>query len=217
MWVANEKCITGGYYYYPEFDTLTPKQIEAENDFLYLNYCKYRSLKNKAWYWKYIAIRNKLWTSNYGLIIWFVRRKRLDPQQWVDIFEDGLLHCITKYDYIRARFSTYCHNQFVYNIQSQQKRNRRHETAEYNKDYDKITDPDPVVDNLISNETKQILKELLSQLDIRTQEIIIRRFEYGETLEGIGKQTKLGKERVRQILEETFVKLKGLLNARVTV
>jgi RNA polymerase sigma factor (sigma-70 family) len=66
---------------------------------------------------------------------------------------------------------------------------------------DEIGDLDTAV--LISQ-----LREAISKLDKRTQEIMSRRFFYDETLKQLGKQHNLSQERIRQIINKAILRLR---------
>ncbi|MDD5133516.1 MAG: sigma-70 family RNA polymerase sigma factor [Candidatus Nanoarchaeia archaeon] len=81
---------------------------------------------------------------------------------------------------------------------------------------DTVKDPQPSVNEIIyKQEVKDSLKELLSQLSPREEQIIRRRFGLDEeacTLQEIGKEMGNSRERIRQIEERALRKLRGKIS-----
>lgn len=78
-------------------------------------------------------------------------------------------------------------------------------------------DVETPIDTIFQEEVAQKIKDVLATLDAREADIIARRYGLGihkaQTLEEIGKEYKLSKERIRQIEEKALRKLRNPMRA----
>ena len=61
--------------------------------------------------------------------------------------------------------------------------------------------------------TRQIAERLLKTLDLRTETIMRERFLEGKTLDAVGEELNLTRERIRQIQKTTLEKLRSKAEA----
>jgi RNA polymerase primary sigma factor len=171
-------------------------------------------------------VKNQIIQANLRLVV-NIAKRHVGPQaNFFELISDGnmsLMRAVEKFDYTRGfKFSTYASWAIMKNFarsvpQEGVRRDRfmtgRDELLEMSHDLrfegeDSYHEPDISV--------RQNIEKVLSELDEREREIVIRRFGLGnqpgpQTLEEVGQHFGVTKERIRQIETRALSKLRGLL------
>jgi RNA polymerase primary sigma factor len=171
-------------------------------------------------------VKNQIIQANLRLVV-NIAKRHVGPQaNFFELISDGnmsLMRAVEKFDYTRGfKFSTYASWAIMKNFarsvpQEGVRRDRfmtgRDELLEMSHDLrfegeDSYHEPDISV--------RQNIERVLSELEEREREIVMRRFGLGDqagpqTLEEVGKHFGVTKERIRQIETRALTKLRGLL------
>jgi RNA polymerase primary sigma factor len=178
------------------------------------------------WTQRYQLIRTRLVESNLGLVYDSIKRNRfsnLDPDEVCSEAMMALLRAVDTFDPWRGfRFSTYACNAITRAFS----RSALHESKRRSKiarSFDVEFDESEVLSSrrasqgaLFAERLQQTLQMNNSALTDLEKTVIARRFPMEEgrqrqTLEDIGSQMRLSKERVRQIQLSAIAKLRGAL------
>jgi RNA polymerase sigma factor (sigma-70 family) len=167
-------------------------------------------------------LKNEITQANLRLVVSIAKRHLAIGQDLFELISDGnmsLMRAVDKFDYTRGfKFSTYASwaviKNFARSVPAQHHQRERYQTGW-----------DEILDNLRSFQTEEAesdhvaavrgtLDRMLATLEPRECSILRRRFgldERGEpqTLEQIGRQLGVSKERIRQIESRAMHKLRG--------
>lgn len=170
------------------------------------------------------AIRNHLIRSNLRLVVSIAKKYLRSGIAFFDLVSDGnvsLMRAIEKFDYSRGnKFSTYATwailKNFARSIPTEHRRLDRFRTGQ-----DEVFQSRAELkgaqssDEQVNASQRAIIRELLSELDGREQAVLARRFGLvegtePETLEQVGSQLGVTKERIRQIEVKSLEKLRRI-------
>jgi RNA polymerase primary sigma factor len=180
----------------------------------------------RQWMQRYQQVRSRLVERNLGLAYSAIRHSHfsdLDPDELCSEATMALLRATDTFDPWRGfRFSTYAHSAITRAFSRSalcESRRRRKIAGSLDGDFDEGRIPaagwtDQAA--LFAERLQQILEKEDSPLTETEKKVLARRFPLQEgkrrqTLEGIGEQLSLSKERVRQIQLSAIAKLRGIL------
>ena len=215
--------------------------LSAEQEkslFRQYNYLKYRAAKQIEWLGLQYAprtrdvdnaerllrqateIKNRIIQANLRLVISVAKQHMSRRDDFFELISDGnmnLMRAIDGFDYSRGhKFSTYATWVIMRNFaRSRAKESKRKEvTLAGDEDLSNVPaeaqgDADATI--------KDFIDRVLSKLDRREREVIVRRFGLGDvhmpqTLEQVSMHLGVTKERVRQIEQQAFGKLRHMLD-----
>lgn len=210
----------------PTYEKPLLNKKQEHHLFRLYNYLKYRAnkyikhrehKKAKPFLDKAILIRNQLATSNFRLVCSVIKPNEFLEDCYSEAYL-GLFRIIDRFDYRRGiKFSTYC----VWSLKSIISR-FLYNTKRHISDYVDGTDLDIVetpsnyeCESNVDTIRQNIHKLLQSIKDARTKDIIKKRngIDCEEmTYTAIGNQYKVCKERIRQIQNVTYEKLREKIN-----
>ena len=170
--------------------------------------------------------RKKLSEENHNLIYWFCWKNHLDIDEWYDIIAIEYMKGINSYnETLKIKLSTYLtktmKNGYLMELRNRKCSKRTSENEILSLDFEYKSDKNKEsydILNFIVNENsffendvcfKVDIKKAFSELKIskRNYEIFLRRIQ-GDTLEKIGSDFGLTRQRVRVICKDIFEKLK---------
>ena len=174
------------------------------------------------WYDQAVRTKNLLVQANLRLVVSIAKRHVNPNEDFFQLVSDGnmsLIRAVEKFDYTRGnKFSTYASwaimKNFARSIPEEFKHRDRFKTV--NEETFLLT-TDERANHLVLEaeqaQRRQQVNRILHRLDEREQQIIIRRFglEQGEeprTLEAVGEELGVTKERIRQIEARALSKLR---------
>lgn len=159
--------------------------------------------------------RNALVLHHWGLIYsvsikFYAKFGKIVPYTVDELVSDAAvvaIHCIELFDYRRGfQFSTYYTNSFFRNTirgllfqgvsKGRQQKRRPVRIGEFEKS---IPDLGNRETETVENETGRTVDQLFSILDSQQREVMKRRFFDGNTLQEIGNDLGLSRERIRQV------------------
>jgi len=168
-------------------------------------------------------IKNFLIRSNLRLVVSIAKRHIRANTNFFEMVSDGnmsLIRAIEKFDYTKGnKFSTYASwaimKNYARSIPAEHTRLDRfrtgHDEIFQNSSDDRTSQYE---EELINQQQRQLIEEILGQLDPRERDIITYRFglDYGEpqTLEQVGRRFGVTKERIRQIEARALRKLRKI-------
>jgi len=171
--------------------------------------------------------KNLIVRANLRLVVSIAKKHVFGPQTLFELVSDGnvsLMQAVEKFDYCRGyRFSTYASWAIMRNF-ARSVPKERHQLDRFTTGYDellnvaaslRIYDPN----RINPMEIRETVDALLARLLPREREILAEHYglEHGgriKTLNQLGKELKLSKERVRQIELQALAKLRSLLPAQ---
>jgi RNA polymerase primary sigma factor len=171
-----------------------------------------------------LAIKNRIIGANLRLVV-SIAKKHVGPtNNFFELVSDGnmtLIRAVERFDVDRGfRFSTYATwsiiNNFAHAFADEKRRRARfvsgHEHVLNDAQDNRLNDQDETRDD---RHKQEIVERMLLRLDDRERRIVIRRYGIGginvQTLEQIGRELGVTKERVRQIESRAHVKLGKLM------
>jgi RNA polymerase sigma factor (sigma-70 family) len=169
------------------------------------------------------AVRNQIVRANLRLVVSIARRLVRPGEGLFELISDGnlsLIHAVEKFDYTRGfKFSTYASRAIMKNY-------ARSRSADKSRGSRFITGHEEAFEVVAAHRTsehesectrkrmQEAIKGMLVRLDDRENRIIVSRYGLngGEklTLEQLGKELGLTKERVRQLSSRALEKLRDL-------
>lgn len=171
-------------------------------------------------------IKNQIVRANLRLVVSISRKHLRGPQDLLELTSDGnvsLMRAVEKFDYSRGyRFSTYASWAIMRNF-ARSVPKEKYQLNHFATGNDEILDiassmarHDPAELNL--SELRESLDSLLARLTPRERSVLIDHYGLdrdgqGRTLDEMGKNMGLSKERVRQIEMKALAKLRGLTEA----
>ena len=177
----------------------------------------------REWVRRYQLIRTRLVEANLGLVYDLIGRNRFDSLDHDEMNSDGLmtlLRAVDTFDPWRGfRFSTYACNAILRALSRAAKQNsqRRGRIAgTYHEGFDKSDMPEQIRQDrraLFAERLRRILRMDNAELTDIEKMVLARRFPLEEgrtrkTLEAVGRQMRVSKERVRQIQLSALSKLR---------
>ncbi|MCK4340700.1 MAG: sigma-70 family RNA polymerase sigma factor [Phycisphaerae bacterium] len=168
------------------------------------------------------AVKQEIVQANLRLVVGIAKRHVNATNDLFELISDGnvsLMRAVDKFDYMRGfKFSTYASwaimKNFARSVPEQRRRRERYQTG-----WDEMLGTSIAVevdevesDHLVA--LRRILERMLATLDDRERTILQQRFgldEHGQpqTLEQIGRQFGVSKERIRQLEARAMTKLRG--------
>jgi RNA polymerase primary sigma factor len=170
------------------------------------------------------AIKDRLISANMRLVVSIAKRHAAQTDNFFELLSDGnvsLIRAVEKFDYSRGnKFSTYASWAIMKNF-ARSIPEERHRRERYLTGHDQLfeTAPDTRSDEhemvSLAEQASQKVNRLLEYLDPRERQIIRLRAgledgSEGMTLEKIGEQLGITKERVRQLNVRAMKKLRHL-------
>jgi RNA polymerase primary sigma factor len=168
------------------------------------------------------AIKDQLISSNMRLVVAIAKKHAAQTDNFFELLSDGnmsLIRAVEKFDYSRGnKFSTYASwaimKNFARSIPEEKRRRERYVTG-HEEMFDIAPDTRSDEQELVSSveQSKNRVNRLLQYLDPRERQIIQMRagldnYSEGMTLEEIGQQLGITKERVRQLNVRIMNKLR---------
>jgi RNA polymerase sigma factor (sigma-70 family) len=170
------------------------------------------------------AIKDHLIASNMRLVVAIAKRHAAQTDNFFELLSDGnmsLIRAVEKFDFGRGnKFSTYASwaimKNFARSIPEEKRRRERYVTGHeemFDIAPDTRTDEQEIVSAV--EQTKHRVNRLLEYLEPRERQIIRMRagldtYSEGMTLEEIGQQLGITKERVRQLNARIMDKLRNI-------
>jgi RNA polymerase primary sigma factor len=179
--------------------------------------------ERQDWLRRRRAICSYVVEHNLGLVYLCVSRLRFAQVELDELRSEGLLAMVRAVDWfdpwMGVRFSTYAYNAITRGLVRLNQRAGRHRRL-FPATYDNApppVEPDNRWAELYVDRLHQALKKNDGELSEREFTILRRRFPWGEeprlTLEQVGDECGLSKERVRQIQNRALKKLRTVLDA----
>jgi RNA polymerase sigma factor (sigma-70 family) len=169
------------------------------------------------------AVKEQLISANMRLVVSIAKRHVAPTDNFFELLSDGnlsLIKAVEKFDYSRGfKFSTYASwaimKNFARSIPEEKTRRDRFMTgSEEVFEAAADTRTNELAALASAERAKQQVNHLLSQLDERERQIMQRRAglnaEHGLTLEQVGRELGITKERVRQLEARAMMKLKNM-------
>lgn len=170
------------------------------------------------------AIKDHLISCNMRLVVAIAKRHAAQSDNFFELLSDGnmsLIRAVEKFDFSRGnKFSTYASwaimKNFARSIPEEKRRRERYVTGSedaFTATPDMRTDEQEIVSSV--EQTKHRVNRLLEYLEPREQQIVKMRagldsYSEGMTLEEIGQQLGITKERVRQLNVRIMTKLRTI-------
>jgi RNA polymerase sigma factor (sigma-70 family) len=170
------------------------------------------------------TIKDHLISSNMRLVVAIAKRHAAQTDNFFELLSDGnmsLIRAVEKFDFSRGnKFSTYASwaimKNFARSIPEEKRRRERYVTGHedmFEIAPDTRTDEQEIVAS--AEQSKHRVNRLLEYLDPRERQIIRMRagldsYSEGMTLEEIGQQLGITKERVRQLNVRIMAKLRNI-------
>jgi len=170
------------------------------------------------------AIKDQLISSNMRLVVAIAKRHAAQTDNFFELLSDGnmsLIRAVEKFDYSRGnKFSTYASwaimKNFARSIPEEKRRRERYVTG-HEEMFEIAPDTRSDEQELVASveQSKNRVNRLLQYLDPRERQIIQMRagldnYSEGMTLEEIGQQLGITKERVRQLNVRIMNKLRTI-------
>jgi len=169
------------------------------------------------------AVKEQLISANMRLVVSIAKRHVAPTDNFFELLSDGnlsLIKAVEKFDYSRGfKFSTYASwaimKNFARSIPEEKTRRDRFMTgSEEVFEAAADTRTNELAALASAERAKQQVNRLLGQLDERERQIMQRRAglnaEHGLTLEQVGRELGITKERVRQLEARAMMKLRNL-------
>jgi len=157
--------------------------------------------------------RNKIVEHNLRLVAYVAKSYARDQEMFNELYAEGyhvLFHAIDRFDLsMETKFSTYG-TWWIRQAMSKYLHMKHGNGSVYDIDMESPVNKE----NYENNEVTRLIRDCLYLLTDRESDIIKRRFGIDcseETLDEIGKDYGLSKERIRQIQEKALEKLKPIL------
>jgi RNA polymerase sigma factor (sigma-70 family) len=170
------------------------------------------------------AVKDQLINCNMRLVVAIAKRHASQTDNFFELLSDGnmsLIRAVEKFDYSRGnKFSTYASwaimKNFARSIPEEKRHRERYVTGHeelFEVSPDNRSDEQECVSSV--EQTKHRVNRLLEYLDPRERQIIRMRagldnYSEGMTLEQIGQQLGITKERVRQLNVRIMAKLRNI-------
>lgn len=195
-----------------------------------MNYLKYRAAKLRdqldvarpkhalmsrieQYYDEAVAVKNQIIRANLRLVVSIAKRHVSPMMNFFELVSDGnmsLIRAVDRFDYSRGnKFSTYASWAIMKNFARTLPNEHRHQDRFRTSHADLFSATEDARSDEHEQESAQsqreaVVRKILSRLDRREQEIIIRRFGLNRgqeplTLKQVGAQMGVSKERIRQI------------------
>jgi RNA polymerase sigma factor (sigma-70 family) len=173
------------------------------------------------------AVKEQLISCNMRLVVSIAKRHAGQAENFFELLSDGnvsLIRAVEKFDYARGnKFSTYASwaimKNYARSIPEEKRRKERYLTSNdefFDAAADTRSDEHEAVAS--AEQASHRINRLLEYLDPREQQIIRMRAgldnSEGMTLEKIGEQLGITKERVRQLNVRAMKKLRGLVEGQ---
>ncbi len=171
-----------------------------------------------------LTVKDHLINCNMRLVVAIAKRHAAQTDNFFELLSDGnmsLIRAVEKFDYSRGnKFSTYASwaimKNFARSIPEEKRHRERYVTGHedlFEAAPDNRTDEQECVQSV--EQTKHRVNRLLEYLDPRERQIIRMRagldnYSEGMTLEQIGQQLGITKERVRQLNVRIMAKLRNI-------
>ena len=170
-----------------------------------------------------LAVKNQIIRCNLRLVVSIAKRHVAPTNNFFELVSDGnmsLIRAVEKFDYARGnKFSTYASwavmKNYARTIPEENHRRDRFVTG-HAEMFDSAADNRTDEHESLSAQSRmeEAVKGMLGKLDDRERRIIVSRFGLGgvgeQTLEQLGKELGITKERVRQIESRAQAKLRTL-------
>jgi len=168
-----------------------------------------------------LAVKNQIIRSNLRLVV-SIAKKRIGPKHdFFELVSDGnvsLIRAVEKFDYARGnKFSTYASwaimKNFGRSIPGESQHLERFRTG-HEEVFDAAADnrADERESEAAQKQSREVVRGILGRLDDRERRVIVHRYGIGgadeQTLEQLGRQLGVTKERVRQIESRAHEKLR---------
>jgi RNA polymerase primary sigma factor len=172
-----------------------------------------------------LAVKNRIIRANLRLVV-SIAKKHLGPtNNFFELVSDGnttLIRAVERFDAKRGvRFSTYATwsiiNNFAHSFRDEKRRRSRFVSGhEHVLAVAPDNRPDEHAEKDDDRHRQEVVERMLGRLDDRERRILLRRYGIGgnnaQTLEQIGRELGVTKERVRQIESRAHDKLRRLIS-----
>lgn len=174
-----------------------------------------------------LALKNRIIGANLRLVVSVAKKYAGPANNLFELISDGnmtLIRAVERFDFARGfKFSTYATWAIVKNLNRSipEERNRRNRLVTAQSEmFEAAADDrgDVLRQERDHRRNQEVVRELLDQLNARERRILIGRYGLGDgepqTLEQIGRELRVTKERVRQLEARAREKLRTMANAR---
>lgn len=173
---------------------------------------------------RYLAVaemaRNLILESNLRLVVYYA--KVSDLEATFDRISEGnliLFRAVARFDYSKGfKFSTFASYAIMNRFRGMHKNSRKffdHCQTGVDAIINETLDKSVVVDDAVRSEDAEFARDLLSNTDEREHAMLYSKYWLGKTLQEIGLEHGVTKERARQIIFRALQMMKGMAHEMV--
>ena len=175
------------------------------------------------------AVKNQIIKANLRLVVSIAKKHIGEGRDFFELVSDGnisLIRAVAKFDFARGnKLSTYASwaivKNFIRSLPQEIEHRRRFTTGL--EDFEEVIGGKIAASSEEGGEARvrrsqEVVQEILGKLDDRERRILIARFGIGgameKTLEQLGRELGVTKERIRQLEERAMTKLRKIARSR---